>query len=240
MDVAFVIDYSSSMSSQINAIKTGAASLVSTIDTSSGSNNYRISLVTADEYTSSASLIPTYLNSTDYIALPAAQKIINTGTNDKQVITAWEIFQDDNGTSFTTQLNKLNSGAAPSGVPLGQGSGVPEPTDMALGQIIEASLFAGAFRNNVAKYVIIITDSLPSGDDDIFNSVDVARLASLQQTALTKGIKVFVLGAGTSGTYVSGGTTTYPWRDLATNTGGNWNLSEDPSQISSQIVAGCS
>ena len=61
-----------------------------------------------------------------------------------------------------------------------------------------------------------------------------------EQTALLNGIKIFVLGAGTSGTYTAGGVTTYPWRDLATNTGGNWNLSEDPSQISSQIVAGCS
>lgn len=240
MDVAFIIDYTGSMGGEINAIKTGAASLVSTIDTASGSNNYRISLVTADEYTTGASSIPTYATSTDYIALPAAQKIINTGTVDKQVITAWEMFQDNNGTSFTAQLNKLNSGTPTAGVPLGQGSGAPEPTDMALGQVIEASAFTGAFRNSVAKYIIIITDALPGGDDDNFNDVDVARLASLQQTALDSGIKIFVLGAGTSGTYTSGGTTTYPWRDLATNTNGNWNLSEDPTQISSQIVAGCS
>ena len=240
MDVAFIIDYTGSMGGEINAIKTGAAGLVSTIDTASGSNNYRISLVTADEYSTTASPIPTYATSSAYVALPAAQKIINTGTADKQVITAWEMFQDNNGTSFTAQLNKLNSGTPTAGVPLGSGSGAPEPTDMALGQVIEASAFTGAFRASVARYVIIITDALPGGDDDNFNDTDVARLASLQQTALTSGIKIFVLGAGTSGTYTSGSTTIYPWRDLATNTGGNWNLSEDPSQISSQIVSGCS
>jgi hypothetical protein len=240
MDVAFIIDYTGSMGGAIANIQAGVASLVSTIDTSSGANNYRISLATADEYASAGTPLPTYENSTDYIALPAAQKIINTGISDKQVITAWEMFQDNNGASFTTQLNLLDSGAAPGGVPLGNGSGDPEPTDMALGQIIEASAFTGAFRASVAKYVIIITDNLPSGDDDVFNNIDIARLASLEQTALLNGIKIFVLGAGTSGTYTAGGVTTYPWRDLATNTNGAWNLSEDASQISSEIVTGCS
>ena len=113
-------------------------------------------------------------------------------------------------------------------------------TDMALGQIIEASAFTGAFRNDVAKYVIIITDAAPGGNDDVFNDTDIARLNSLQATALAEGIKIFVLGAGTSFTYVNGSTTVYPWRDISINTGGNWNLSEDPSTISSEIVAGCS
>ena len=240
MDVAFIIDYTGSMGSEIDAIKTGAASLVSTIDTQSGANNYRLSLITADEYATGTTPLPSYAESTDYIALPAAQKIINTGTTDKQVITAWEMFQTDNGASFTTQLNLLNTGAPAAGVPLGSGSGLPEPTDMALGQVIEVSAFAGAFRANVAKYVIIITDALPGGNDDVFNATDVARLNSLQATALIEGIKIFVCGPGTSGTYVNGGVTTYPWRDISINTGGNWNVNEDPNTISAEIVAGCS
>ena len=239
MDVTFIIDYTASMGGEIDAIKTGVAGLITTIDTASGSNNYRLSLVTADEKAGTTS-IPTYNTSSDYVALPAAQRIINTGTGHRQFITAWEMFQDNNGTSFTAQLNKLNSGAPTSGVPLGNGDGLPEPTDMALGQVIEANAFVGAYRASVAKYVIIITDALPGGSDDIFNATDIARLNSLQATALTKGIKIFVLGPGTSGTYVSGGTTVYPWRNLATNTGGNWNVSESPATISAQIVAGCS
>jgi hypothetical protein len=240
MDVAFIIDYTSSMGTEIDAIKTGAASLVSTIDTSSGSNNYRLSLVTADEATGTTSN-PTYVTSTDYLALPASQRIINTGTGHRQFVTAWEMFQTDNGASFTTQLNLLNTPPAPGGVPLGSGGGLPEPTDMALGQIIEASEFAGAFRNDVAKYVIIITDDLPGGSDDVFDDTDVARLNSLQATALVKGIKIFVLGPGTSIQYTSGaGVVSYPWRAISTATGGNWNVSEDPTTISSEITSGCS
>jgi len=239
MDVAFIIDYTNSMGGEIDAIKSGAASLVNTIDTSSGSNNYRLSLVTADEATGTTSN-PTYNTSTDYVALPASQRIINTGTGHRQFVTAWEMFQTDNGTSFTTQLNLLNTGSPTAGVPLGNGGGSPEPTDMALGQIIEASVFTGAFRNDVAKYVIIITDAAPGGNDDVFNDTDIARLNSLQATALAEGIKIFVLGAGTSFTYVNGSTTVYPWRNISINTGGNWNLSEDPSTISSEITSGCS
>ena len=240
MDVAFIIDYTASMGGEINAIKAGAASLVSTIDTSSGSNNYRLSLVTADEATGTTSN-PTYVTSTDYLALPASQRIINTGTGHRQFVTAWEMFQTDNGASFTTQLNLLNTPPAPGGVPLGSGGGHPEPTDMALGQIIEASEFTGAFRNDVAKYVIIITDNLPGGSDDVFNDTDVARLNSLQATALVKGIKIFVLGPGTSIQYTSGaGVVSYPWRAISTATGGNWNVSEDPTTITSEITSGCS
>jgi len=240
LDLAFVIDYTASMGTEINAIKSGAAALINTINTAAGSNDYRISLVTADEKVgSAATVLPTYNTSSSYTALPASQRIINTGTGHRQFITAWEMFQTNNGASFTTQLNKLNSGSPTAGVPMGSGDGLPEPTDMALGQVIEANEFAGAFRASVAKYVIIITDQSPGGDDDIFNATDIARLNSLQSTALVKGIKIFVLGAGTSKTYVNGGVTTYPWRDLSTNTGGNWNVSESPSVISSQIVAGC-
>jgi hypothetical protein len=240
MDVAFIIDYTASMGDEIDAIKTGAASLVNTIDTSSGSNNYRLSLVTADEKVGTTSN-PSYATSTDYLALPAAQRIINTGTGHRQFITAWEMFQTDNGSSFTTQLNLLNTGSPTAGVPLGSGDGAPEPTDMALGQIIEASEFTGAFRDDVAKYVIIITDNVPGGSDDVFNDTDVARLNSLQTTALLKGIKIFVLGPGTSIQYTSGaGVVSYPWRDISIATGGNWNVSEDPTTITSEITSGCS
>tara|TARA_R110001592_G_scaffold24949_3_gene95471 strand:- start:1197 stop:3416 length:2220 start_codon:yes stop_codon:yes gene_type:complete len=238
MDVAFIIDYTYSMANEIEAIKTGVASIINTINTASGANNYRLGLVTADENNTGT---PTYATSTDYLALPSAQRIINTGSNNHyQIITAWEMFQDNNDTTFTAQLNKLNSGTAPSGVPMGQGDGTPEPTDMALGQVIESSNFLNAFRNNVAKYAIIITDDEAGGDDDTFNSVDYARIGSLTTTALNNGIKVFVLGAGVNKTYNGGSGVVYPWRELSTNTGGNWNVSESPTAIQNEIIAGCS
>ena len=239
MDVAFVIDYTSSMGGAINSIKTGFASLVNTIDTSSGSNNYRIGVMTVDEY-NGLNQIPTYDTSTDYIALPSAQKEINNGINHTQVITAWEMFSDNNGTSATTQINLLNTGAAPNGVPLGSGAGLPEPVDIGISRVMSNN-FLGTFRSNVAKYIIAITDDEAGGEDDFFSSTDWAFIQQLAVTAVNAGIKIFVLGDGVDKTYTpSGGTQVYPWRYLATQTGGNWNQSEDPSTISAEIIAGCS
>ena len=225
MDVAFVIDYTSSMSAIIANVQAGVAGIVNTIDTSSGANNYRLGLTTADE---SVLATPTYNACTEY-----------TSPTTHQFLTAWEMFQNNNDATFTTQLNLLDGGGTGSCVQLGSGNGVPEPTDMVAQLIIGASEFLGAFRSNVAKYVIIITDALPGGDDDNFSGADYAQIQSMIAQANTAGITFFVLGAGTSGFYNNGGTIVYPWRDLANQTGGVWNISADASVISSSIVAGC-
>ncbi len=65
-----------------------------------------------------------------------------------------------NQTSFTTQLNHLNTTDFPIG-----GGGIPtrpEPGDLAIQEIIDND-FAGAFRDNVAKLIITITDNYPGG-----------------------------------------------------------------------------
>ena len=241
MDVAFVLDYTGTMGPEIEEIKVGIAGIINAIDTSSAESTYRMGLVTADEYLAATSPQPTYSTSTDYLALPAAQRITNTGTGSNQVLTAWEMFQNNNGASFTTQLNLLNTGAVPSGVPLGVGAQGPDPTDMAIGLVIEGSALLGAFRTTASKNVVVITDNLPSGSDDAFNATDYARIQSLTTTALTDGVKIFVLGAGTSLTYTPslGATPVYPWRELAINTGGSWNVNEDSATISSTIINGC-
>ena len=249
MDVAFVIDYTYSMAGIIQNVKAGAASLVNTIITQSGGNNYRLSLTTADEATGST---PNYAGCVDYDGnpqgLPAAQRIINTGPNDFQFITAWEMFGTNNGSSFTAQLNKLNggaSGSSPGGtacIPIGDGSSGPEPCDYAAQLITGASEFTGAFRTNVAKYIIIITDNLPGGTQDSFNATVWAGIQQMIVDANTNGIKYFVCGAGVgmSGIIAPIVTAIFPWQELATQTGGSFNLSANASTIESEIIAGCS
>ena len=61
----------------------------------------------------------------------------------------------------------------------------------------------------------------------------------LTSQANNQGVKIIVLGEGVNGTYNNGGTTVYPWRELATNTGGSWNENEDPSTINAELVASC-
>lgn len=238
LDVVFVLDYTASMGGTINTIKAGIPSTIDVIQNASGTNDYRLGLVLADE---GSTAIPKYNNSNDYLALPSGQRIINTGVGSRwQFITAVELMSTNNETSFTTQLNKIDTGAAPTGWPIGNGVGLPEPVDMAIGFVVESNAFAGAFRTGVAKYVIIYTDQLPSGDDDAFNATDITRLNSIAQTCLTNGIKCFVLGDGTSLTYTPpGGTVTYPWRDFAIETGGAWNVSYSTATVNSLITNGC-
>ena len=182
---------------------------------------------------------PTYSACADYTGLPAAQKIANTGIGVTQYLTAWEMFQTNNGPTATTQLQKLNGGVDGTCVNLGQGNNAPEPTDMAIGQVLENN-FLNAFRANVAKYIVVITDASASGDDDTFTSVDYARIGQLTTTANTQGVKVIVLGTGVNVQFNNGGTIVYPWREIATNTGGSYNASASAATINSELVAGCS
>jgi len=238
LDVVFVVDYTGSMGGTIDTIKAGIPSTIGVIQTASGTNDYRLALVIADEFGSSTA---SYSTSVDYLALPINQRIVNTGASGRfQFITAVEKLATNNQTSFTTQLNKIDTGAAPTNWPLGDGVGGPEPTDMAIGFVVEALQFAGTFRTNVAKYVIIYTDNYPSGDDDVFNATDITRLNSLAQTCLTNGIKCFVLGVGVNLTYTPpGGTQIFPWRTFATQTNGAWNAAYTTTTVNSLITNGC-
>lgn len=231
MDVVFIFDYTGSMSSQIGAAKTGANSIISTIATQSGSKAYRLGLVLADEYGSGTA--SAYHTAPAYTSLPASQKFINTGVGERfQWITAMEVMSDNNSGTFTDQLNKLNNPGG--GLSLGSGYGTPEPTDMALSRVVEHN-FAGAFRNNVAKYIILITDAVPGGNDDNANSLDVAEMTRLKNVCLAKSIKVIVLGSGVN-EKIDG---KFIWKELADGTGGSWNSSYNASAIQSAIINGC-
>lgn len=232
MDVAFIFDYTGSMGASIETAKAGAAAIISTIDSQSGANDYRLSLILADEGTSNvftgdyAGSSHDYSQSSDYLSLPTSQKYVNTGLSGKyQWITAMEMFQLNNETSFTNQLSKINT----ANMPLGWGVGGPEPTDMAIDLVVNFN-FAGSFREGVAKYVILITDITPGGNDDIYNSIDDAKVAQLTQDCIDKGIKVLVLGTGAS----------LPvWQGLATGTGGAYNTSFNATALIDAIQNSC-
>ena len=238
MDVAFVLDYTTSMSANVTTFQAGITDIITAVDTASGSNAYRLGLVLADEGKSGS---PTYATSVEYDpGLPIAQRIINTGPSTYQYLTAVELFQTNNTTTFQTQLAKINTGSPTAGWPMGEGAdGVPEPTDMAIGLIVEANAILGAFRATAAKYVIIVTDTYPSGSDDAFTSADITRLNSLQTTCALGGIKCFVFGLGVQASYTVGGVTTYPWQDFATGTGGTSNTSYSTTVMASAITNSC-
>jgi hypothetical protein len=203
MDVVFLVDYTGSMGGAINGVKSSIASIANTIVTESN-NNYRLGLVIFDEYTSQTT--STYSTKVDYTSLPSSQRYINTGINSRyQWITAVEMMQTNNQTSFTSQLNKLNT----SNFPLGSGIGTPEPADMGI-DLVGTENFAGTFRSGVSKLIILITDATPGGNDDVYNSTDVTFVNSLITPLYNQNIRVLLMS--TAGVNVL--------NDLATGTNG--------------------
>jgi len=265
LDVAFVIDYTFSMNDAIERVKAGVAGIVNTIATEAGAGGYRLALVTSDESKrfSETIAIPNYYDCIDYELLSADQRradgpfeapFIRDGDEGRQTwttifSTAWEMFSMSNQASFNTQLQKLNNGVPGTlCVQLGGGLNGPEPTDYG-SQLITTQNLAGAFRSNVAKYIIIITDAFPSGTSDQFNLDTWNGIQDMITYANANGIKYFILGPGVnkvgspsnvefqeSTTAVNG---IYPWRELAEQTGGSWNSSFDPQTIQDEIISGC-
>ena len=240
MDVAFIMDYTGSMQNEIETLKSGFASLITTIQGQvSAGNEYRISISTADE--AIGILNPNYSACVEYTSLPAAQRLNYPGNSNHQLfITAWEMFQTNNATTATTQLNLLNGGGASPCVQMGSGgSSGPECTDQAINRILNNN-FTGAWRSGIAKFIIVGTDVLPGGDDGSFDANDWTFIQTLATQALTQGVKIFILGAGVDATYTPpGGSVVYPWRYLATTTGGNYNNSFDTTTIQNEIISAC-
>lgn len=202
IDLVFVLDYTGSMGPVIENIKTGINNIVATVSAKSNSN-YRLGLVLFDEYKSPITAVPTgfgypqYINNPDFIALPTEQKYFNENTTKKvkQMICALEMMSDSNIASFTDKLNKINKPkktAAPfDAFDLGSGSGYPEPGDVALDKVLNN--FAGTFRNNVAKIVVLITDDIASGNDDVNDSTDVNFVTTLANNYHDKNIIMLLL-----------------------------------------------
>lgn len=230
MDVVFIFDYTGSMSTQIEAAKAGVSSIINTIKGQSGTKPYRLGIVLADEYGSGTQ--SNYHTAPAYTSLNPAQKLVNSNGSRFQWITAMQLMAENNESSFTSQLTKLNNPSG--GLSLGYGYYGPEPTDLALKKVVENN-FAGQFRDNVAKYVIVITDEVPGGDDDTANALDVTEMERLKNKCLEKSIKVIVLGDGV-GMEING---RYIWKELAEGTGGSWNSGYNASAIQTAIINGC-
>ena len=242
MDVAFIFDYTQSMDPYIIDIKNGIASIVNQIDTLSGTNDYRLSLTLVDE-SKVGGMAPFYVSDfytqlphPEYANLSTTQKYVGPGTllgadctNNEtgsysvvQYITNMEGFGLNNAATFTMQLGTLYDPSNSNSMPLGNGIGLAEPTDVAI-EMIGTQAFSGTWRNDVAKYIILFTDNLPAGMDDCCTNVDIIKLANLAVDLVAENIKVIVIGGGVDLMYLGN----YPWRVFADATGGIWDAASN-------------
>jgi len=251
MDIIFCIDFTGSMGSAIDAIKTDIANIVNTIITESN-NDYRLGLVIFDAYRSGQSV--DYASSPTYQNLPASQKIITSppilsgpgsglpNTLVYQALTSLEIMSANNQTSFNAILQQLNTPNNTPGLELGGGAIAdgPEPGDLAIEEIINND-FAGAFRNDVAKLIITITDNYPGGFKEDYDADVISRLQALVTTSVANDIQHLAM-INLSSTQVLNPDPMAPntgYRILTDNTSGEFVNSFDPTSIITAIENIC-
>lgn len=228
MDVVFLIDITGSMGGAITNIKTQVSSIVNSIVTESN-NDYRLGLVTFDEQSSGTT--SNYSSRPEYISLPTAQKFVNTGIGSRfQWITAFETMSANNQSTFTTQLNLL--GPASQGFILGNGVGFPEPSDIGITRVLDPNNIAGQFRDGVAKFIVVITDDRPGGDDDLYNATDVNYINNvLLPACIAQDVQILLMSTSTNGPDAL--------MSLATSSGGVYTPSFTPTAIIQAIESVC-
>ena len=156
MDVVFCVDYTGSMNGAIQGVKNGISQIATEIATLTN-NNYRLGLVTFDGAAGSAPA--NYGTSPYYLNLPAAQKF--TGANPHGTGNLYITCQEkmalnnigDSTTGFTKNLLALSAANGTNGMALGHGTecGGQATYDISQG-------FAGQWRADVLKLIIVITD----------------------------------------------------------------------------------
>lgn len=98
-------------------------------------------------------------------------------------------FSTNNEAELLTGLNA---------VVLGTGGGAPEPTDVAIGYVLENSdNYVGLFRTGVVKIIVLMTDQLPGGTNDSYDDVvDRNRVIQLSNLAQDTGVRIFAIRTG--------------------------------------------
>jgi hypothetical protein len=173
MDVVFLVDYTGSMGSEINNVKSQISTIVDTIVTESG-GDYRLGLVIFDENFGTFR----YESNPAYTSLPAQQRYIQaTNPPSRQGITALEVMSTKNANSFKRKVKEMNSGVVAGTALSGQATGT------ATNKLIDS---AATFQ----------TSGIVAGDV-IYNTTDAtsASVVSVDsETQLTLNADIFVSG----------------------------------------------
>jgi len=193
LDVAFIIDNTSSMTNSLTAIKQSIASVLADIAMAS-SNDFRLAIVTPD---TNDDVNPTN-SATD-------------GTGHDMVVVRLPF--TNNAAVFTNLLNSIQTGF---------GFNWPESTDECLNTVVNALTQSGrvdtnqcapaekllqlgdftpGFRTNAAKRVVLISDAVPSGFCDDADRVHQAtnNAHHWAELAYAAGIKINAIEIGTFG-----------------------------------------
>lgn len=231
MDVVFLLDYTGSMSDDMQTLKDSVDSISNKVVSESG-GDYRLAAVLIDQTGGEDTGIPSYWtgNNTTVSNLASANKY-NSGSI---YLSAIVPFANANKTDFDTKIGYLDGSTNSStSMLLGSGASAPEPNDTAIDRVLNNNL-AGSFRSGVTRMIILITDNSPDGDgDDQFQGAEeTAKMGTLSNQAVSNVCTISVLGTIGDSNSSDGTTSTHDlYNGYATNTGGLTNFDGDPSDI---------
>lgn len=174
LDLVFIIDATSSQGGAIDAIKNSISSEIIPAIQAQFGTNYRLGLLSVKD------------------RRVAGQALFD-------ILVPMTV---GNQSEFQVQIDTVTASG---------GVGVAEPTDMALEAVlnntpeidlnnnpIAGSLLTGTFRAEASKAVILITDNLPSGLNDIYQMDDWNHASDLANQSLSQEIQIFSYYTGNS------------------------------------------
>jgi hypothetical protein len=224
MDVVFLFDYTGSMTPAIDGVKAGLTTLVNEISTITG-GNYRLGLVTYDGDNDSSPLA--YASSGFYQSLPGEQKLIKPMSSgygyDYAYITCIEKMGSvGNSSSFAASLDAIaESTNSDTTMKIGtQGEfGAVATYEIAQNQ------FAGSFRSDVLKLIIVVTDD---GHQSITEFFDNGFVDNTVVPALSaQDIQVFVNSSVDPETAAIKGWMVEGWYPMVNDTSPTGQMYED-------------
>lgn len=206
VNIVFSIDVTSGMDTYINNAKSQISQLTELITLQVP--DYKFGLVTFDD---GLTYNPNYQTSFTYLSLPSDQKIIDQYPNNYyQYHTCLRKLGINNENLFLNKFNQLNTGF----FVMGDGNLPAEPINESINYILNG--FAGQFDgNDYEKYIVVLTDALPGGSNEIFDPEDVDfAINTLQPELINNNIKLVLL------TNNSNVINNSPLVDVAEGTGG--------------------
>ena len=230
MDVVFLIDYTGSMTTDMETLKSNVSTITNKVVSRSG-GDYRLAAVLIDQDSGT----PSYWSNNTVVANLNSSYKYNSGNI---YLAAMVPFASVNKSDFDTKIGYLNQSTNDAtNMMIGTGGGFPEPNDTAIDRVINHDL-AGAFRSGVNKFIILLTDNEPDGDgDDTFNGAEeYNKMGTLSNNAVANNISISILGSISNDTSSDGDHTTHTiYQAYADNTGGSFDSSADPTDITTEI-----
>lgn len=208
IDVMFFLDYTGSMGSAINEVKSGIVDICSKLSlVAGGDDKYAVGIMLYDEANKDSLKYVNYIDKPAYKKLSVLNRYIShigspddpTEYNVAKIFTVLENLNYRN----SGNLNRLKEALRPLNTPafpIGYGENSPEPLDVAIEKFLLEGFGGGFDSPERNKYIVAITDNTMGGLYENHNSDVIQRLDRLKRIMEERKIKpIFFSTSGVEG-----------------------------------------